>query len=331
MKLNIQEKGRNSLADARLNEPPSHFMKVGDMMGVVVVGAGSVGMLVASYLAEVADCVTLIVRRAEQAKELRNFGLVRKNMDGTTYKTNVNVADSLESTSKDSLVIIAVKYGQLQDVYHQLQHLHPETPLLFLQNGLAHYDEATLLPQETIAFGSCRFGAERENDFTVNHRGQGILEVAVEKGSATQYELLAQCADISFPIAFVGQAEQMLFEKAVMNCLVNPLTAILKVKNGQLVENPDTIKLLENIYKELLSAFPAQMQHLTFEAVKNLCRQTAGNTSSMLNDLLHGRPTEIDTIVGAVLKRADKSGKQLPRLTTLYFLIKAMEGSGETM
>jgi ketopantoate reductase (EC 1.1.1.169) len=51
----------------------------------------------------------------------------------------------------------------------------------------------------------------------------------------------------------------------------------------------------------------------------------------MLADILHKRPTEIDTIVGAVLKRAAKRGKTLPILTTLYHLIVAIEESGEKM
>ncbi len=62
-----------------------------------------------------------------------------------------------------------------------------------------------------------------------------------------------------------------------------------------------------------------------FEDVKSLCEKTASNTSSMLADFLNERPTEIDTIVGAIIKKASKKKVELPTLTTLYYLIKAKE------
>ncbi|RHW39745.1 2-dehydropantoate 2-reductase [Lysinibacillus yapensis] len=301
-------------------------------MDIVVVGAGSVGMLIASYLAEANERVTLVVRRKEQAENLEKYGLVRKNIDGSLSKSRIRVAMNLENISKDTLVIIAVKYGQLKEIYKQLQTLHVETPLLFLQNGLAHFDEASMLPQRTIAFGSCQFGAQRENNVTVIHRGQGVLKIAVEKGDSKQpFSIFSKSSNELFQVFFENNAEKMLFEKALLNCFVNPLTAILKVKNGMLIENPQSLLLLENLYKELKAAFPEEMTSVKFEDVKNLCRNTAENTSSMLGDFLYGRPTEIETIVGAVLKRARKKGKQCPTLQTLYSLILIMEGSGEMM
>ncbi|MEK9197672.1 ketopantoate reductase family protein [Ureibacillus sp. 179-F W5.1 NHS] len=300
-------------------------------MDIIVIGAGSVGMLVASFLSECNDTVKLIVRRENQAEQLLRHGLVRKNLDGTMTKTKVQVAMDLEGISKQSIVIIAVKYGELNQIYPILRTIHEDIPLLFLQNGLAHLEEAVQLPQKTIAFGSCQFGAERENDYTIVHRGQGVLKIAMERGTATPFHLFSQKTNELFQVTFVENVEDMLFEKALLNCFINPLTAILRVKNGMLIENPHTYKLLEKLYNELMIAFPEKKAIFPFEEVEKLCRKTAINTSSMLADILHKRPTEIDTIVGAVLKRAAKRGKTLPILTTLYHLIVAIEESGEKM
>ena len=300
-------------------------------MEIVIVGAGSVGMLIASFLSEYNDKVTLIPHREEQARNLQQYGLMRKNLDGTTTKCKVDISMDFSNLSKEALIILAVKYGQLQQVYESLRTLAPATPLLFLQNGLAHLDEADTLPQHTIAFGSCQFGAQRENDTTVHHRGQGILKIAVEKGDAQHFKLFSKCPNPLFQVAFVESAEKMLFEKALLNCFINPLTAILQVTNGRLVENPQAYHLLQNLYKELITAFPEEASQLPFSDVENLCRRTASNTSSMLGDILHSRPTEIETIVGAVIKRAEKKGNRLPMLETLHLLVLAKEGSGEKM
>ncbi|MDN4492414.1 ketopantoate reductase family protein [Ureibacillus aquaedulcis] len=300
-------------------------------MEIVVLGAGSVGMLIASFLSEFNDRVTLVTRREEQARILNQKGLLRKNLDGTTTSFKINSSTDFPSIPSNTLIIIAVKYIQLTQVYETLHNLDPSIPLLFLQNGLAHLEEAITLPQQKIAFGSCQFGAERENDRTVHHRGQGVLKIAVEKGEVQPFALFLESPNPLFKVEFVESPESMLFEKALLNCFINPLTSILEVTNGVLVENPGTYRLLKNLYKELMVAFPKEMARISFDDIENLCRRTAANTSSMLGDILNFRPTEIETIVGAVLKKAAKNGGRLPMLETLYLLVLAKEGSGEKM
>ncbi|BDH61037.1 putative 2-dehydropantoate 2-reductase [Lysinibacillus sp. PLM2] len=298
-------------------------------MEVVVIGAGAVGMLVASFLNDKHQ-VTLVVRREEQANQINQKGLTRININETASKTNPIATTRLQVPEK-AVVLVALKYGQLHKVYPFLKEMNPGTPILFLQNGLAHYEEALHLPQRHLAFSSCQFGAQKENDTTVVHRGIGILKLAVERGSKETFELFKDINQELFPVEYVKNAEQMLFEKALLNSFINPLTAILNVKNGFLVENVNTLQLLEQMYEELKSAFPLEMDKFTFEEVKNLSKKTAQNTSSMLADISNARLTEVDTIVGAIIKKASMKGHQLPILKTLYSLVKALEERSEKM
>lgn len=297
-------------------------------MNVVVVGAGAVGMLVASFLSETQQ-VTFVTRTESQKEKIEENGLVRINIDGSYVVRKVKVCTNLQQIEKNSIVIIAVKYHHLKSLYPELSMLHKDVPLLFLQNGLAHFDEVLQLPQRTIAFSSCQFGAERKNEYTVQHRGIGLFKIAVERGEQAPFSIFHEVNNERFPIKFEENAEQMLFEKAFLNCFINPLTAILQVRNGDLIENPNTYQLLENLYEEMISAFPEQKHNLPFEAVVALCKNTAKNTSSMLSDRLNGRKTEAETIIGAVIKKAKKRGKKLPTLNTLYHIILSIENRGE--
>ncbi|SOB92353.1 ketopantoate reductase [Ureibacillus xyleni] len=299
-------------------------------MKITIIGAGSVGMLLAGFLSESFKDVTLVVRTIEQALLLKKNGLVRENIDGSVRQKHIKIQHNLPKVPQDSLIIVAVKYNQLQNIYKILEKQHKDTPLLFIQNGLAHYGEALQLPQSTLLFGSCQFGAEKINHYTVAHRGQGVLKLAKARGNQDILHTL-EAKIKSFPITIEENAEQMLFEKALLNCFINPLTALLQVKNGELLENVHSIKLLEDLYNELMTAFPEEKERFLFQDVKNLCTQTASNTSSMLTDRLHNRPTEVKTIVGAVIKRAESRGKSLPILSTLYHLLLALEESGEKM
>ncbi|MER2000475.1 MAG: 2-dehydropantoate 2-reductase, partial [Lysinibacillus sp.] len=243
----------------------------------------------------------------------------------TTKKINV-----VRNLVKDAqITIVTTKSYHLQHLYDELAYLPESAAILFMQNGLAHYEPAISLPQRDIAFSSVQFGALKENDAAVRHTGVGIWKLAIGKGSVNAFEPILKCSSESFPIELVSDAYAMLFEKALLNCFINPLTAILQVKNGVLVENKAAYTLLEQLYDELLATFPNEMADFPFHSVVSLCEKTATNTSSMLMDRLSRRPSEVDAIVRPIIERAQKSGQQLPTLKMLYTLMVAIETERE--
>ncbi|MFB7158935.1 MULTISPECIES: ketopantoate reductase family protein [unclassified Lysinibacillus] len=298
-------------------------------MDVAIIGAGAVGQLTASFIAESGMSVTLVTRRQEQVDELHAKYLTRVNVDGTKTVQKVASTTKLEELPQQDLIIIAVKYGQLQELYKQLSALPSTVSLLFMQNGLAHFDEALRLPQKNIAFCSVSFGAQLINQITVQHRGVGACKIAIERGNSDAFNDLLQLNNSLYPVELFANAEQMLFEKAVFNCLINPLTAILQVKNGELVTNKQAFLIMRTLYRELTDAFEGIEQAIPFFKVIDLCEKTASNTSSMLADRMQGKKSEIDTIVGVILEKALANGHDLPTLRTLYHQVLAIEESGE--
>lgn len=297
-------------------------------MNVVVIGAGAVGQLLASFLAQAQMHVTLVVRRQEQADQLALGHLKRINLDGSETMQPIVSTVNLKSLPQPDLIVIAVKYGQLPNIYQQLTDLPQEVPLLFVQNGLAHFDEALRLPQHTIAFSSVSFGAQTIDGATVRHRGVGSMKIAIVRGDNCVFNKLLHLGNALLPIELVDDAEQMLFEKAVLNCLINPLTAVLQIKNGDLLANKQAHLLMHTIYQELSEAFRIE-RSIPFSAVTAVCEKTAANTSSMLADRLRGRKSEVESIVGVVLQKALAKGYPLPTLRTLYHQVLALEESGE--
>lgn len=298
-------------------------------MKVAIIGAGAVGQLTASFLADSGISVSLVARRKEQVNELNTKKLTRINVDGTKTVQNIVSTTTLTSLPMQDLLVIAVKYSHLQQLYKQLALLPSDIPLLFMQNGLAHFEEVLNLPQKNIAFCSVSFGAQRVDETTVRHRGIGLCKIAVERGEQHTFEKLLQLHCSLFPVEMVSNAEQMLFEKAVLNSLINPLTAVLQLNNGELVTNKQAFLLMENIYQELTEAFESMEHSISFGDVVDLCTKTAKNTSSMLADRLQGRKSEIETIVGVILNKALAKGHHLPTLRTLYHQVLALEESGE--
>ena len=289
------------------------------MKRVQIIGAGAVGLLVASFLVELNWDVHIVCRRQNQA-DLLNLGLKRENNDGSV--TEVKVKASTSMLYNADLTIVAVKSGQLSDI---IGNLPKETPIIFLQNGLAHYDLVSSLSWEHMAFGSAQFGAYKVSDNIVSHRGRGVLKLAYLHKEASNDFLkpLLEMNHDDFPVVFEADAEHMLIEKAIFNSLINPLTALLCLKNGELLTNEHAYKLLKRIYTELEQCFPNHCP--TFEEVIALCKRTALNTSSMLSDHLAKKKSEAPAILGALIKRAERKGVQLNTLVTIYELVLAKE------
>lgn len=304
---------------------------MGDKVTIQIIGGGAVGLLLASFFVEKKYAVEVVSKREKQCETLRTNGLVRHSFTGDTETFVVGATTQL--AQHPDFVVVATKYDALVHIYPLLEKLPTTVPLLFIQNGLAHYEEALRLPQQHIAFGSAQFGAQRENDYTVVHRGIGVLKIAVARGDFEKFSSVEKLQSPLLPIQREIDAEKMLFEKALLNCFINPLTAILKVKNGELLTNKYAYTLLEMLYQELTVAFPSMCAQFPFGRVKALCEKTAANTSSMLADRLAGRKTEVETIVGAILEKAKRENKQIPTLRTLYEMIKAIEQieSGDKM
>ncbi|AWE06572.1 ketopantoate reductase [Lysinibacillus sp. 2017] len=296
-------------------------------MQIEIIGAGAVGLLLASFYAENGAEVRLITRAKN--KQEKYIQIKRTNTDATTQFFQVEEASTIRQDT--DLVIIAVKYGQLQQVYEQLKTIRSTIPLLFVQNGIAHFEEAMQLEQQNIAFSSVQFGAQKLDVHHVAHKGMGLMKIAVGKGELSKFSIVKSFSSDLLPILFELDAEAMLMEKALLNSFINPLTAILRVKNGQLIEQNNAFQLLKSLYNEIIDTFPQYADTFQFEQVVGLCEKTSQNTSSMLADIQAGRKTEIDTIVGAILKKAHIQNKQMPMLQTLYMLVKAFEESGETM
>lgn len=294
-------------------------------MKVGIVGAGAIGMLFGSYLSDANHEITFLVRN----REIEEVVYIEKELK---EKKVINCSFVYEMALLHSmdLIIIAVKFHHLENLKEELNSLPVHIPLLFIQNGLLHLPFIDQLNQRHIAIGSVLHGASKVNGCTVRHLGVGATTVGVYKGDSSEgITTLLQSSTTDFPVETTDAIERVLFRKAVLNCLINPLTTIAGVKNGELVKNESYLKIMKNMYEEMMAVFEECRESLSWLDVVSLCENTQNNRSSMLSDYESGRLMEIDTIVGAIISKADTRGKKLPILQTFYMLLKEMNKAGD--
>ncbi|MFE8703640.1 2-dehydropantoate 2-reductase [Cytobacillus sp. FJAT-54145] len=291
-------------------------------MKISIIGGGSVGLLFAYYLHPFHE-VVLYTRTRTQMENLQDEGLTLKK-DNVSHRTKIvckHIHDFRQN--QEELTIITVKQYQLESLLKTIT-LTETAPILFLQNGMGHLKWLETLNANHIFVGSVEHGAYRENDVTVHHTGEGITRLANYKGDKSKLIHFIEPLGTEFPFKLEENYEEMLIRKLVVNAVINPLTAILYVENGQLVENPYFAHLLNSLFKEITGILELEAEK-TYENLIHICKKTAHNRSSMLKDIEANRPTEIDAILGYLLEKAEHKKIEAPLTEAYYHCIKGKE------
>ncbi|WP_394232622.1 2-dehydropantoate 2-reductase [Niallia oryzisoli] len=293
-------------------------------MKIGIIGGGSLGLLFAYYL-HIHHSVCLYVRSKEQAEQLQEKGLFLER-DGEVKQIWLEVKSVSEWRGEEDLTIIAVKQYHLPDLMEQLnEYSSSDKILLFLQNGMGHIKMLNKLNGE-IFVGTVEHGALKKNSNRVIHTGIGLTKLAPFRHSIVQPQnLLLHLHDEGFPFLLEEDYEKMLLKKLVVNAVINPLTAILQVENGELIHNPHFFQMVKMMFAEIETSLCLQDGADYFQNVMAVCEKTAHNQSSMLRDIVENRPTEIDAILGFVLEKAAERKINTPIINSFYQAVKGKE------
>lgn len=294
-------------------------------MKIGIIGGGSIGLLFAYYLNKCFD-TTIYTRTDRQARMIGAKGLLfEKNRKKETVQIK---AESFSNwNGEEDLTIVAVKQYHLEDVLGQIhERMNNKGSYLFLQNGMGHLKQINKLTADNIYIGSVENGAYRAGDRHVRHTGEGVNRVAVyfEKNSSLLHDFIKPLSSF-FPFVMEENYYEMLIKKLVVNAVINPLTAILRVPNGELVSNPYYRENFRALFKEISGILHLDDEQVYYQHVLNVCQKTAKNRSSMLKDIEENRITEVDSILGYLLEEAKKQNRHAPLTQQYYTLIKGKE------
>ena len=294
-------------------------------MSVAIVGCGGIGLLLAASLLEGGEEVALLERTAERAAALQAITLERQ---GKKWRFPVRAFAEADRLPPAAWIVIAVKTYDTEGALRQIAPLARRAEgTILLQNGLPRYDLLSALLHRWL-IGVTYQGATRKAPGHVFHAGRGPTIVGPVGGSADR----ATCARAATLFRKGGweveerrDIEGEIWTKLLVNSAINPLTAILRIENGQLSTRREAAGLVERIVTEGVAVAEGAGVSLSLPdplaRIWEVCRKTARNRSSMLQDLLSGRPTEIDALNGAIVREGAKRGIPTPVNETLVALI----------
>ncbi|MBI1223417.1 MAG: 2-dehydropantoate 2-reductase [Bacteroidetes bacterium] len=297
-------------------------------MKIAILGTGALGCLLAAKLQKGHE-VVMFGNWETQKEAIRSDGLWFTDLEEQQLKVSVRIGEIMEEGPRFDLVLVLVKSYQTKRVAldaARLIHLkNPEARVITLQNGLGN---AALLETQVpgrVLVGTTTVAAKIQKPGQVAHTGKG----AVMLPRTTPEHLVQLFKKAGFEVKITLNIESLIWTKLAVNAAINPITAMLRVQNGELLDHPESLKWMKAICAEVEAV--ARMQgikiepHPIFPYVKEVAAQTAKNRSSMLSDVETGRPTEIEAICEKVIEIAEDQGIAVPYLKQVYAGVKAAE------
>ncbi len=316
-------------------------------MNIEIIGGGSLGLLLAGRLAAAdgGGSLTLVVRTPGQAAAVSRLGITVQEQDGKhLHATDAGCLDFAAYSSRlhqagsgADWIILALKQKDIspQVVEAVRRQASQNTRLCCIQNGMGHLEKLRAVFEGSRLYAAVTTeGAMRVSDTEVRHTGAGSTRVGgVEKEELLTRPYAESLAEMLCRAGFrteVSDHIQMdVWDKLIMNCVINPLTALLEIRNGQLLEQPRCMELMRSLYEEAESVAAAagygRPEGVRWGRLVEVCRATAGNRSSMLQDVTAGRLTELEWLTGSLLREAERDAIKLPFHETVHRLVLAKE------
>ena len=280
-------------------------------MKIVIVGAGAMGSVYGGLLAEAGNEVYFLDVYKEHVDAINRDGLWMEGTSGNRYIKNIKATTNPEDVGIVDLAIIFVK-STITDLAIQSNRavIGDNTVVLTLQNGLGNIEKLeTVVKKAQIISGTTSHGANILAPGRIKHAGSGATMLGELNGKVTdRINVIAQVfKDAKFEDVKVSpNVMGIIWDKVLVNVGINPLTAITGLRNGQLLDYPETEWILEQAVAEgekvaeaagIILNTPNPVRHC-----KEIAEGTRENISSMLADVSKQRKTEINNINGAIVR-----------------------------
>jgi 2-dehydropantoate 2-reductase len=303
-------------------------------MRTAILGAGAMGSVFASCLAE-SKCEVILIDVAKPVVDsISSRGLIIRDragyertfrIDATTEPRNVGVVD---------LLIVFVKcYHTEAAVQSALPLLGNDSIVLSLQNGWGNASRiGNLVGPEKVLVGVSYHSATALGPGHVLHGGRGPTYLGEQNGSVSEraQRVAGFLASGGIEVQTSTEVVKDIWSKLALNAATLPTSVLARLTADRLLSSPDMQELMRKLLQEVIAVANAQDIHLNFDerwsVIARLLKQLAPDTKgSMFQDIEQKRPTEIDVINGAIVEAGQRLQILTPYNRAVVGLIKALE------
>ncbi|MEH6590120.1 MAG: 2-dehydropantoate 2-reductase [Halioglobus sp.] len=292
-----------------------------------ILGAGAIGSLFACALSQ-ADSETRLITRPDQSGDVATRDINISSQFGVRA-CQAPLSPPQSNTPIEYLLVTTKAYDVRAAVAANCHRFSETSRLVLMVNGMGVAEELESdYPKLEIYCATTTEGAYRNSNRDIVHAGSGLTQIG--RGTAEHAPpWFESWQKMSLGCSWVNDIEQTLWEKLAVNCAINPLTAVSRCRNGKLATEAVLRTQLEDLCSEIATVTAAMGYQVLAERlvhrVLEVVRATANNRSSMLQDVLAGRQTEIDYITGHLLKTAAIQNIPVPLNSAIFAEVQQLD------
>jgi len=302
-------------------------------MRIAIFGTGGVGGYFGGRLAHAGEDVTFI-GRGDHLRAIKEHGLVVDSNLGDFVVFPAKASDDVSEVGEVDLVIVGVKAWQVPDAARTMKPLvGPGTTVLPLQNGVDALPQLVLeLGPDKVIGGLCRIVSFVVAPGHIKHAGftPSIVIGEIDNRKSDRVIAIEQMfkrAGVEITVAPDIQAA--LWAKFLFIASFSGVGSIANAPAGVLRSDPNRRQQILDAMEEIYSLARARGINLPSNSVDTAMSAVNGlpedATSSMQRDIAAGRPSELESQNGAVVRLARESGVEAPTHELIYETLKPLE------
>ena len=290
-------------------------------MNIIVLGAGAIGSFYGAKLSKLNQ--VLLIAKKEHADRINKNGLRMTGLEEGIFK--IKASTKVKEIKKNTLILLTTKVYDSRNTINRIKNkIRKDTIIICLQNGLYSEDIAKLIVGNKcmVLRAITNFGATFLEPGAVGYKNYSYTSIEKSSRSRQIADNFSKCGLNAYESKDI---KYDMWKKVVFNCIWNPVTAILKIKNGAIAdEKLNSLKRL--IADECIKVAKKDGVKFDFDFVEATNREfrISQNVSSMQQDLLKRKNTEIDYLNGAVVNLGKKYRIRCPVNEALTDIIRGI-------
>jgi len=305
-------------------------------MKITIVGPGAIGSLFGLSLMKTREDVHFLDHNQKRVQKLKKDGIKIEGVSGNQH-ANIQITDDPGQIGSSDLVVVCVKSYDTEEAIKRSKPLIGEgTMVMSLQNGIGNIqileDE---VGEEKVIGGITNQGANVKDWGHIIHAGRAdtIIGKRDKKVLGPIRDVAKLFNKAGFPTKISKDIDGIIWSKLIINVGINALTALTRLNNGRLLDYDGTRSIMKKLVSEAVKIAKRKRVKLIYDdpiqKVELVCRATAKNVSSMLQDIKNRKKTEIDFINGAIVRQGANYNISTPANEMVTNLIKTIEDSYE--
>ena len=301
-------------------------------MKIAIIGSGAIGCLYGAYLSKNND-IYMLCRREKVRDSINKNGIIVYKTDGTkeVFKDHIKAFVSGECDEIMDLIIVIVKtYDTKTSIEPNLKMIGDKTMVMTMQNGggndlvLNEY-----VPMERIIIATTRHNVVNLDNGNIRHSGGGETYIGSNIRGIDLSDIEKEFKDAGFETIVSDDIQRIIWSKLFVNLSANSFTAITKSQIGHMVDNDNSWFFADKLICEAIDIAKAIGLEFSKEevlkSVHDLCKVVATGLTSMSQDVMNCRKTEIDSINGFVVRTAKSHNLEAPYNELICNLVHAIE------